>query len=154
MSQPTEQAWMPHQPVLPLEPFKKWGLDFVGPLKLAGARIGNMYIIVATEFLYKYIWCRFGWSTELIRDQGGDFIAQVVESLTTFYAVVHKKSTSYYPQANGLVESTNKTLQNLLKKIVKENRTDWATKLHSTLWHTRKLTKLASGRHPSDSHLD
>ena len=40
--------------------------------------------------------------------------------LQKFYAVVHKRSTLYYPQANGLAESTNKTLQNILQKIVNE----------------------------------
>ena len=59
---------------------------------------------------------------------------QVVESLTTFYVVVHKRSTPYYPHANGLAKSTNKTLQNILRKIVNKNRTDWDTKLHSALW--------------------
>ena len=67
-------------------------------------------------------------------DQGGHFIAQVVESLTTFYVVVHKKSTPYYPQAHGLTESTNKMLQNILKKNVNENQTDWDTKLQIALW--------------------
>ena len=37
---------MPHHPVLPLEPFQKWGLDFVGPFKPAAMRTGNRYIIV------------------------------------------------------------------------------------------------------------
>ena len=54
--------------------------------------------------------------------------------MTHHYAVVHKKSTLYYPQANGLAESTNKTLQNILRKIVNENQTDWDTKVSSALW--------------------
>ena len=33
MGQPMEEARMPHQPVLPLEPLQKWGLDFVKPFK-------------------------------------------------------------------------------------------------------------------------
>ena len=61
----------------------------------------------------------------------------MVESLTSFYVVVHKCSMPYYPQANGLVESTNKTLQNILWKIVNENWTDWDTKLHNVLWAYR-----------------
>ena len=86
--------------------------------------------IVTTKFLYEYIWCRFGCPIELI----SDFLNSVVKELTQHYAVVHKKSTPYFPQANGLVESTNKTLQNILKKIVNENRTYWDTKLYSALW--------------------
>ena len=50
MGQPTEVARMPHQPVLPLEPFQKWGLDFVGPFTPATARTGNKYILVATNY--------------------------------------------------------------------------------------------------------
>ena len=153
---------MPHHPVLPLEPFQKWGLDFVGPFKPPTMRTGNRYIIVATDyctkwveakalrdntaasttkFLYECIWCRYGCPIELISDQGGHFLGQVVESLTSFYAVVHKRSTPYYPQANGLAESTNKTLKNILRKIVNENRTDWDTKLQSALWAYRTTYK-------------
>ena len=58
----------------------------------------------------------------------------MIDGLTEHYVVVHKKSTSYYPQANRLAESTNKTLQNILRKIVNENRTDLDTKLHNALW--------------------
>ena len=64
-----------------------------------------------------------------------------MESLTFFYAVVHKRSTPYYPQANGLAESTNKTLQNILRKIVNENRTHSDTKLQSALWVYRTTYK-------------
>ena len=61
------------------------------------------------------------------------FLGQVV--------VVHKRSMPYYPHANRLAESTNKTLQNILRKIVNENRTDWDTKLHSALWAYRTTYK-------------
>ena len=93
------------------------------------------------KFLYEYIWCRYGCPIELISDKGGHFLGQVVESLTTFYVVVHKQSTLYYLQANELAESTNKMLQNIMRKIVNENRTDWDTKLHSALWAYRTMYK-------------
>ena len=48
-----------------------------------------------TKNLYEFIWCRYGCPIELISDQGGHFLGQVVESLTTFYAVFHKRSTPY-----------------------------------------------------------
>ena len=105
---------MPHQPVLSLEPFQKWGLDFVGPFTPAAARTENKYIVVATDyytkrveakplrdntaastakFRYEHIWCRFGCPIELISDQGGDFLNAVISVLTQHYAVIHKKST-------------------------------------------------------------
>ena len=52
------------------------------------------------------------------------YINKIIHELSTYYAVVHKKSTLYYPQAHGLLESTNKTLQLILRKIVNENRND------------------------------
>ena len=137
---------MPHQPILPLEPFQKWGLDFFRPFKPAAARTGNKYIIVATDyctkwveakalrdntaastakFVYEHLWCRYGCPIELISDQRGHFINHIIRDLTTHYAVVvHKNSTPYYLQANRLAESINKILQTILKKIVNENRTD------------------------------
>ena len=139
-----KQARMPHQPVLPLEPFQKWGLDFVGPFTPTATQTGNRYILVATEyytkwveakslrdntaasttkFLYEHIWCRFGCPIELISDQGGHFLSAVIDGLTHHYVLVHKKSTPYYPQENELAKSTNKTLPNILRKIVNENRT-------------------------------
>ena len=162
MGQPTEKDTMPLQPVLPLEPFQKWRLDFFSPFKPVALRTGNRYIIVATDyctkwveakplkdntagsttkFLYENIWCRFGCPIELVSDQGTHFINKIVHELSTYYVVVHKKSTPYYPQANGLAESINKTLQTRIKKIVNENHTDWDQKLNNVVWAYRTSYK-------------
>ena len=53
LGKPIEQACMPHQSVLPLEPIQKWGLDFVGPFTPAAARTGIKYILVATDYCTK-----------------------------------------------------------------------------------------------------
>ena len=94
-------------------------------------RTGNRYIIIATNYYTKWVevkalqdnteasttkflheckCSRYGCLIELISDEGVHFLVQVVESLTSFYAVVHKRSTPYYPQANALAESTSKML--------------------------------------------
>ena len=133
----------------------KMGSRFCWSLYAGAARTSNKYILVATDyctkwveakalwnnmatsttkFLYEYIWCRFGCPIELISNQRMHFLNKVIYELTHHCAVIHKNNTPYYPQANGLAKSTNKMPQNILKKIVNENRIDWDTKLHNTMW--------------------
>ena len=45
-----------------------------------------------------------------------------------------KFSANYYHQGNGLAESSNKNLINILKEIVASHHKDWHTHLHNALW--------------------
>ena len=142
-------------------------MDFVGPFKPVVTQTGNKYIIVeidyctkwvdakilrdnttmsTAKFVYEYLWCRFGCPIELVSNQGGYFLNRLIRDLTPHYTIVHKKSTLYYPQANGLAKSMNKIPQTTLKKIMNENRTDWDDKLHSPLsaYRTKFRTSIQS----------
>jgi hypothetical protein len=45
-----------------------------------------------------------------------------------------EQPSNYYPQGNGLVESTNKTLIKILKKIIDKNQRNWHLKLTDVFW--------------------
>lgn len=100
------------------------------------------------KFLYKNIMTRFGCPIGLVSDQGGHFLNKVIRKLTRLHLIIHKKSTVYYPQANGQAESSNKILLKIIRKIVSENKYDWDQKLDSALWAFRTAFKVSIGFTP------
>ena len=57
-------------------------------------------------------------------------------------------STAYYPQGNGLAESSNKSLVRIIKKLLQENKKAWHLKLRYALWADRICTKRSIGTSP------
>ena len=160
---------MPLRPIMSARAFAKWGIDFVGPIKPPARGSGAQYMIVATDyltkwveakattkndarttaiFLYENVFTRYGLPLEIVSDQGVHFVNEVVEFLLAEFMITHKRSAPYHPQTNGLAESTNKTLCTALTKVVSKSRSDWAEKLHSVLWAYRIAYKTATGVTP------
>eukprot|EP00253_Pinus_taeda_P011687 PITA_11687 len=57
-------------------------------------------------------------------------------------------STSYYPQGNGLAESSNKSFVRIIKKLLEDNRKSWHSKLKFALWVDRVTEKKSIGNSP------
>ena len=57
-------------------------------------------------------------------------------------------STTYHPQGNGLAESSNKYLVNIIKKLVEINKKSWHKKLVNALWVDRVSQKKSIGMSP------
>ena len=49
------QDRMLQHPVLPLGPFEKWGMDFMGPFKPVAELSRNRYIFIATDYCTKWV---------------------------------------------------------------------------------------------------
>lgn len=54
-----------------------------------------------------------------------------------------KYLTNYYPQGNGLADSTNKNLLKIIKRTIDQNHRNWHKALTFSLW-THKITQKAS----------
>ena len=166
---PVAREEMPLRPIMATRAFAKWGIDFVGPIKPPARHTHAEYIIVATDyltkwveakatvkndarttakFLYENVFTRYGLPIEIVSDQGVHFINEVIEFLLAEFMILHRRSAPYHPQANGQAESTNKTLCTALTKIVSDNRTDWELKLPSVIWAYCTAYKTAVGTTP------
>jgi len=80
-------------------------------------------------FLFEEIFVRFGVPRELVTDEGPPFNSHGFKAMFQKYHTNHKMNTPYHPQVNGQVESTNKVIEAILTKTVKENRKDWSQRL-------------------------
>ena len=87
-------------------------------------------------FLFEEIFVRFGTPRELVTDGGPLFNSHGFKSSLQKYHIHHRMTTPYQPQANGKVESTNKVIEAILTKTVKENRKDWSQRLPDCLLYT------------------
>jgi len=94
------------------------------------------------KFIEKLI-TRYGIPQIIIFDNGLAFVGADVTDFARKYKIYWKTSSNYYPQGNGLAESTNKNLLRILKRIVEDNPYMWHEKLNWTLWTNRITIKSA-----------
>jgi len=137
IGKPLRRDKMPLNPQMTLQPFEKWAIDFVGPIKPHG-KTSARYIITTTEYLthwteaqpvkhctaamtakfsFEHVLTRFGCPKILTSDRNTHFLNKTISALTEEFQVYHQKSTLYHPQANGTVEAFNKILETVLTKV-------------------------------------
>ena len=59
-----------------------------------------------------------------------------------------KYSANYYPQGNGLAESTNKNLIRIIKRTIDQNHKKWRKSLIYALWADQITQKASIGTSP------
>jgi hypothetical protein len=70
---------------------------------------------VVINFLEQHIITRFGVPTTLVFDNATYFSSLKLTEFSLEKGIILKYAANYYPQGNGLVESTNKNLICILK---------------------------------------
>ena len=105
----------PMHPILEVELFDLWGIDFMGRFP---ASYNNLYILLAVDYVSKWveaiptrtndakvvahflrsnIFSRFGTPRALITDNGTHFCNKVIDKVLQKYGVRHRTSLAYHP---------------------------------------------------------
>lgn len=89
----------------------------------------NATIEIILKFLDEYIVTKFGMLFTLVCDNFPAFTLAQLMQWSYEYKVVLKFSSNYYPQGNGVVESMNKNILDVIKKLLEKNPRDWHNQL-------------------------
>ena len=77
--------------------------------------IPNMEAETCAKALIRHWISRFGVPTDMTSDRGTQFTGSLWRQLTHLLGIKPEKTTSYHPQANGMVERFHRPLKNALK---------------------------------------
>eukprot|EP00253_Pinus_taeda_P031390 PITA_31390 len=119
-------------------PSIQWGLDFIGEIHPASSG-QHRWILTATDYFTKWIEAIptrqatdaviisfletnilscFGCPSKLITDNAAAFKSKRMIEFCYKYNISLGHSTAYHPQGNELAESSNKSLVNIIKKLL------------------------------------
>ncbi|KAI5347513.1 hypothetical protein L3X38_015392 [Prunus dulcis] len=148
----TRRNMMPLNPILIIEIFDCWGIDFMGPFPPS---FGYLYILVAVDYVSKWIEAitcrkkdhktvlkflkenvlsRFGTPRAIISDGGSHFCNRPFKALRKKYGITHKISTPSHPQTNAQAELANREIKQILEKTMNPTWKDWSLRLTNALW--------------------
>ena len=103
---------------------------------------------VIISFLENNILSRFGCPSKIITDNSAAFKSKRMVGFCNKYNISLGHSTAYHPQGNGLAESSNKSLVNIIKKLLEINKKGWHKKLVNALSADRVSQKKYIGMSP------
>lgn len=154
-------------PVINPCPFFQWGIDIVGPFQKSKNQA--KFIVVAVDyatklieakplarirekemiqFLMEFIVFRFGVPRIVVTDNGTQFVGEDFTGTLEQLKIKHIKASVAYPQSNGQVEVSNRTILQGLKKRIEETPSSWVDELPNVLWSYRTTPRSATGESP------
>ena len=149
-------------------PLERMAVDLMGPLPMT--KNGNLYIVVIADYFTKWaeafplpdkksytvaeaivteVICRLGTPHRLHSDQGGEFESHLMRDVCQLLDVGRTRTTPYRPQSDGFVERLNRTIKQMLKVLVNENRDDWDDHLPYVMMAYRATPQKSTGCTPN-----
>lgn len=156
------------QPIsCPAEPFEVVGIDLYGPLPRTPT--GYRWIVTAVDHLTRYsetaplrtgcaeevasfflhrIVLRHGAPRVLLSDRGRTFLSNIVAEVLHASRTVHKLTTGYHPQTNGLTERFHRTLSDMLSMYIAPDHSNWDHILPFVTFAYNTATQRTTGYSP------
>lgn len=148
------------------KPFHRVAIDIIGPLPRSSR--GNRFVLVAVDYASKYpdavplrsitsnkvaealmeIFSRVGIPSEILHDQGSNFMSSVMESFNQMLQIKSIHTSPYHAQCNGLCERFNGTLKQMLKKVSTNDPKNWDRFLCPILFAFREVPQASTGFSP------
>ena len=126
------------------EPMEKIAIDILGPLPIS--QNGNRVVLVLVDCFSKWteayalpnqeassitnvivneFICRFGTPLQILSDQGTNFQSKLFSEVCNLLMIDKINTSSMRPQANGIVERFNRTLQAMLTSYFEKEQKTW-----------------------------
>uniref|UniRef100_A0A8C5CZT0 ribonuclease H n=1 Tax=Gadus morhua TaxID=8049 RepID=A0A8C5CZT0_GADMO len=157
-------------PLIPLPiisvPFSGISMDLVGPLPKSSR--GHQYILVILDYATRYpeaiplrtmaskgiaselvlMFSRVGIPEEILTDQGTPFMSRIMKDLCKLMQIKQLRTSVYHPQTDGLVERFNRTLKQMLKKVMEADGRNWDQLLPYLMFSIREVPQSSTGHSP------
>ena len=89
---------------------------------------------------------RVGILEEIASDQSTSFMSKLMKELCDQLQI--RQTSPYHQAANGLMEHWNRTLKNMLRRMVDDEHTSWYRLLPYILFANRKVPEASAGFSP------
>ncbi|XP_055527914.1 uncharacterized protein K02A2.6-like [Wyeomyia smithii] len=148
---------------MPDKPWVHIEVDFMGPLPTGH----NLLVLVDyfsrfieviimkeisaknTILAFHETFCRYGIPESTKSDNGPQFISESLQSFCTEFGIELRKTTPYWPQANGEVERANRSLKKRLQISQESCKVDWKWDLRMYLLMYNSTPHSTTGVAPS-----
>ena len=146
-------------------PFDCIAMDFK---EMDLSRSGNRYALVFQQYLTKWpevyavkdrttptvarclvdLICKHGVPTRIIHDRAAEFMSDVLQETARILGITQLPTSGGHPQTDGMVERLNRTLKQMLTKVVSKGGKDWDKLLGPILLAYRTAPHTSTGESP------